>query len=163
MTIFHGQQRSFKVSDDLLFIEFSLEDFPEYLSWFQDPELNRRLVPMKENDEWLSHVLNDKDGCTYSVIQNRKLISVIGIIFPDTKHKYYCISNIAIHPAHQRKGLGKIILEKLMLLHESKKAQHWRAYIDASNSIAFSFFEKNGWEASDETADNMYCFQFISK
>ena len=59
---------------------FRKQDFPEYLSWFKDPDLNKRLGPMEAEDEWLQYVLNDQGGSTYSIFQNKNLVSVIGVV-----------------------------------------------------------------------------------
>lgn len=43
------------MSPTLDFKAFKKEDYPEYYSWFKDPDLNNRLGPMKEEGEaWLA-------------------------------------------------------------------------------------------------------------
>jgi hypothetical protein len=49
--------------------KFLREDFPEFRTWFADPELNRRLGPMEEDDEWLD-VLSQQDAIEYSIFRD---------------------------------------------------------------------------------------------
>lgn len=125
---------------------FSKEDFPEYLRWFDDAELNLRLGPMKEDDEWLSSVLNDETGPTYSLFLDKELVSVIGIAYPDIQHPMYCITNIAVKPSLRGKGIGKEVLRKTMEFHQLEKDQYWIAYVEEDNTNAKLFFDRNGWK-----------------
>lgn len=144
---------------ELDFILFEKADFPEYLSWYKDPDLNKQLGPMEENDEWLS-TLDNEEGCTYSVFQHKKLVAVIGIVFPDTDYPHYCITNIAIKPTLRSKGIGKKVVEKIMQLHQPKKGQSWIAHVDEKNPRAKLFFENNGWKCTTLPAKNNGMFMF---
>jgi hypothetical protein len=55
----------------LTFAPFKIEDRPEYLSRFEDPELAEQLGPMVENDPRLHQVLHadPNDQIDYSVFQ----------------------------------------------------------------------------------------------
>ena len=44
----------------LEFRRFQEEDYPEYASWFTDPELNRRLGPIDQ--DWLEAVLCESES-----------------------------------------------------------------------------------------------------
>jgi len=153
---------------ELDFKIFKKEDFPAYLSWFQDPDLNKQLGPMKEDDEWLTYTLNEQnglteyDGCTYSIFQNKKLVSVIGIAYPDREAPTYVISSIAVKPFLRSRGIGKKILKKLMKLHPLKKGQYWVAYVDEKNLKAKLFFEKNGWKCVTKSPENngMFLYEY---
>lgn len=156
---------------ELDFKIFKKEDFPEYLSWYQDPELNRRLGPMEEDDEWLQHTLeeqndpNNHGGCTYSIFQNEKLVSVLGIVYPDQEGPNYGITNIAVKPQLRSKGIGNLVLKKLIQLHPLKEGQVWKAYVDESNPKAKLFFESNGWRCDSESPEhnNMFMLEYRTK
>ena len=152
-------------------LEFKIiqkKDFPEYLSWFQDPDLNKQLGPLKEDDEWFTYVLNEQnrlteyDGCTYSIFQNKKLVSVIGIAYPDGEDPTYTITSIAVKPILRSRGIGRRILKKLMTLHPLKKGQYWKAHVDEKNPKAKLFFENNGWSYLIKPPENngMYLFEY---
>ena len=152
----------------LTFTPFKKEDFPEYLSWFQDPELQERLGPMEEEDEWLTYALNQQQGLTefaggtYSVFEHEKLVAVVGVEYPDQKIPTYGISSIAVNPMLRGSGLGKRILQGIMKLHPLKNGQHWIAYVDEKNQQAKSFFEHNGWKCAREIPDHhgMYLLEY---
>jgi RimJ/RimL family protein N-acetyltransferase len=156
------------MDSELQFKIFIKEDFLEYLSWFQDPDLNDQLGPMKEEDEWLTYVLNEQkgltenDGCTFSIFQNQKLVSVVGIAFPNKKEQKYCITNIAVNPQLTNRGIGKRILKKVVKLYPLKKGQYWIAYVDKNNIKAKLFFEHNGWTCDIKSLvnDDIYLFEY---
>jgi len=156
------------MNTDLDFKIFKIEDFPEYLSWYQDPELNKHLGPMEEDDEWLTYLLNQQkgltefDGCTYSVFQNKKLVCVIGVEYPDDENPTCGISSFAVNPIFKRKGIGKKSLQKLLKLHPLKKGEYWIASVGEKNPKAKLFFENNGWKCVAEPPENnnMYLFEY---
>lgn len=133
---------------------FKKEDFPEYLTWFQDPDLHKRLGPMEDDDEWLTEILQDDDGCTYSVFMNEKLVAVIGLVFPNKEFPIYCISSIAVKPMLRSKGIGKKVLQGIIELHPLEKGQYWKAFVDEKNPKATSFFERNGWKFVGRLPEN---------
>jgi hypothetical protein len=65
----------------LTFSPFKIEDRPEYLSRFDDPELNGQLGPMVENDPRLHQALHadPSDNIDYSVFQGEQMVAEIGI------------------------------------------------------------------------------------
>jgi ribosomal protein S18 acetylase RimI-like enzyme len=145
---------------DFRFVPFRAEDFPEYLSWYKDEELDSHLGPMKENDEWLHHVLQRTDGKEYSVFTGNKLVAVVGTLFPDAKHPSYYITNFAMKPNLRAQGIGTKILNELIALHPLKKGESWIAFVDVRNPKAKSFFEKSGWKSSDKP-DEHGMFQLV--
>ena len=150
---------------DLDFQLFKREDYQAYYSWFQDPDLNRQLGPMeKENDEWLEYIFKEgaDEGCTYSVFSGKKLVSVVGITYPDEENQAYCITSIAVKPSLRNGGLGKSILRGIMYLHSLKKGQYWKAYVDIENPRAKQFFENNGWECTSlpPANNNMFLLEY---
>ena len=135
----------------LLFSKFTKKDFPEYKAWYEDAELNMRLGPM--DDAWLEHVMNETDGCQYSVFHDKELVAVIGFKFPDSKHPAYFITDFAMKPNLRNKGIGSEILHELIKQHPLKPRQTWKAFVDIRNPRAKTFFEKNGWVCLSETPD----------
>ena len=144
----------------LKFSKFKNDDFSEYKSWYVDLELNKRLGPM--NNMWLDHVMNATGGCQYSVFHNKKLIAVVGIIFPDAKHSSYYITDFALKPHLRNQGIGSEVLKEMMNSHPLKSGQSWKAFIDERNPKAKSFFEKNGWSCLSKTTDKhgMFTLEF---
>ncbi len=143
-------------------------DFPEYLSWFKDSDINKQLGPLKKDDEWFTYVLNEQKGlteyagCTYSVFQNKKLVSVFGIAFPDKEEPTYTITSIAVKPFLRSKGIGKRILKKVMELHPLKKGEYWQAFVSVTNPKAELFFENNGWRCVSKSPEknDMYIYEY---
>ncbi len=143
---------------NLIFQKFKRVDFPEYLSWFEDSELDKQLGPMTENDEWLTSVLEKKEGVEYSIFQNGHMVAELGF-YPSTKEQsYYLLSNLAVKPSLRGQGIGKLVLEKLMKLHPLKKGEAWRTYVDNENLKAKRFFEKSDWVCLSEPPENNNMF-----
>lgn len=134
------------------FRRFKAEDFAEYKLWFQDALLQRELGPM--DDEWLDAVLNEKDGCEYSVVRNRELVAVIGVKFPQAEHPDFYLTDFAIKPSLRGKGFGSQILAELLQLHPIKPHQTWRGFVSCGNEQAKGFFRKNGWVIGSEPDDH---------
>ena len=65
----------------LTFSPFKIEDWPEYLSRFDDPELAGQLGPMKENDPRLHQVLHadPNENLDYSIFQGEQMVAEIGV------------------------------------------------------------------------------------
>lgn len=143
--------------------KFKKEDYPEYFSWFQDPDLNKRLGPMEEEDEWLDYALNEEDGGTYSLFLNEKLVAVIGIAYPDKEDAIYVITSIAVKPSLRSKGIGQQVLKKIIKLHPLTQGQSWIAYVDEKNPNAKLFFENNGWRCKSTPPENNNMFAFEYK
>lgn len=131
---------------ELNFRAFTAEDFPLYQRWYEDAILNASLGPMNMNDEWLTCVLNQKDAIQYSVFLAGGLVAVVGVQFPSFGYPFYCITDLAIKPALRGQGIGSLILQKLLNLHQLQDAQTWRAFVDVRNPEAKLFFEKNDWK-----------------
>jgi len=154
------------LNTELDFKLFVMEDFSEYLSWYEDHDVNKQLGPVKEDDEWLTYLLDQHngltefDGCTYSVFQNKELVAVIGIEFPDKVHPTYGLSSIAIKPSLRRMGIGKRVLDKLLKLHPLKEGEYWIASVGDENPKAKLFFEYNGWKCVAEPPENNNMFLF---
>lgn len=158
------------MTTELNFQIFKREDYTDYYRWFEDPDLNKWLGPMKEEgEEWLTHVLKEQSestgqaGNTYSIWGEHKLVGVIGILYPDKESSSYAITSIAVNPSLRNKGLGKRILKRLLELYSLKNGEYWVAYVDLQNVRARSFFEKNGWKSGKESRDedNMLLFELI--
>ncbi len=130
-----------------VYAPFREADFPEYKSWYEDADLHARLGPM--DDEWLTHVMKKEDGLQYSVFLDGALIAVIGLLLPNERHPAYYITDVAVKPSLRSKGVGSEILQQFMVWHGSETCRTWRAFVDARNSQAKAFFERNGWSSSD--------------
>jgi ribosomal protein S18 acetylase RimI-like enzyme len=146
----------------LVIAQFTKKDFPIYKDWFEDTELNTRLGPM--DDDWLEYVMNQVDGCQYSVFDENKLVAVIGIILPDEKHPAYYITDFAIRPDLRGKGVGSEVLRSFLKQFPLKPGQTWKTFVDTRNPRAKTFFESNGWVCQSEfpDKDGMFELQFQS-
>ena len=157
-----------KEDTSLTFTVFNKEDFSEYLSWFQDAELNKQLGPMEPNDEWLTYTLNqqvglqDSEGYTYSVFRHEELVAVIAFDYPTEAVRAYYISSLAVKPKKKGIGIGTQDLQKIMELHPPTHAIDWIAFIQRNNPKAKLFFEKNGWECISDATNktDMWSFAF---
>lgn len=143
--------------EELIFIKFKSEHYEEYKSWFENKHIKAALYDIE--GEWLDFVLNDTTGIEYAIFKENTMVAVIGIQFPTKNHPYYVIQNIAINPSHFRKGIGRMVIEKLLSLHPLSHKHHWLAYVETKNHIAQKFFGNLAWTKSKcENDDNMVKF-----
>lgn len=144
---------------NLKLVPFERAHFPEYKSWYKDVELNTHLGPM--DDEWLEHVLDDEHGCEYSVVQEEKMVAVVGITFPVPDHPYYFLTDLAVHPNSRGTGIGSKALQLLMQKFPLQEGETWRVVINQQNTKAQSFFEKNGWQLISNEPDEHGMLMFM--
>ncbi|SIQ18372.1 GNAT family N-acetyltransferase [Aquipseudomonas alcaligenes] len=139
---------------------FLRDDFAEYRSWYNDPQLNKQLGPMDE--EWLEYVLNDSDGEQLCFFEKSRMVAVVGLA-EDPHVGAWVISDIAVNPALRGQGIGRRALE-LLLKHPRYQYQRvWQAYVMEDNSAARIFFARLGWlcVAEPGAEDPMYCYRRI--
>lgn len=149
---------------ELKFREFRRTDFSEYLSWFQDSELNKYLGPMHDNDEWLQEVLSEQPGSIdYSVLVGDTLVAVVGLYLPKADYPHFVLSNLAVKPLLRGQTIGKKVIEELIKRHSLLSGQSWLAFVDKENGSAWRLFTKCGWErvANVVTPNEMYLFEYI--
>lgn len=144
----------------LILTKFRKKDYEEYLSWFEDPELNARLGPMQAGDGWLEQVLQQTDGCEYSVFRDGELVAEVGIYYPDESHPWYTISNVVVKPSLRGQGIGKEAIQALMSLPELQQDVGWRAFVDVDNATAKHFFESMGWVCLSSPTEDDEMFMF---
>ena len=143
----------------LSFAKFKATDFPEYRSWYDDPELNKHLGPPVDQ-EWLDYVIAETDGCQYSVFDDGELVAVVGIKFPDAVHPAYTVTDIAVKPQLRERGIGSQVIADLIELHKLKPGQLWAAFVSVNNPRARSFLEKRGWVCKCETPNEYGMLEF---
>ena len=149
------------MADQLIFSLFEEKDFPEYRSWYEDAELDKRLGPM--NEDWLKHIRHEADGCQYSVFRDDELVAVVGIKYPTEQYTYYCITDLAIKPSLRGQGIGSEVLKGLMSHPDLQEQKMWRSYVDERNPKAKAFLQKNGWICIGDSPDEhgMWIFSIV--
>ncbi len=132
----------------LEFRKFETQDFLEYKAWFEDSKLKQAIGFVDE--DWLKHILQDKEGVELAVLIESELIAVIGIKFPSENNKSYAITNIAVKPNLRNSGIGSRVLNALLDRTKLLDGEFWICYVDFKNKTAQQFFEKNGWKKYPE-------------
>lgn len=114
---------------NLEFRRFQKDDFPEYTSWFMDPELDRRLGPIDQ--EWLDAVLSKKEseGVAWTVLRDKEMVALIETVFDPQGHLPAGIAAIAINPGLRRQGIGTAVLERILHLHYNQGIHEHVAYV----------------------------------
>lgn len=143
----------------LVFEKFEAEHFPEYQSWYEDPELNRHLGPM--DHVWLDDMLEEPHGREFSVFRGEELVAVVRVYYPDPDPFYY-ISEFAVKPGLRKQGIGSLVLEHLMETLPLANRYSWRALVHDNNQAARTLFEKHGFVstfASPED-DGMHYYEY---
>src|SRR6266536_791298 len=99
---------------------FQAEHYAEYVSWFADEELNRRLGPMAETDEpWLAAVLAEtgSEAATWAVFRGDEMVAVVEAAYDPENAAWAAITAIATKPALRRQGIGEAVLRRILSLH----------------------------------------------
>jgi RimJ/RimL family protein N-acetyltransferase len=139
---------------DLIFTKFQREYYPEYASWYADPELNKRLGPMDES--WLNYVLSEDEekGVTWAIFLVTEMVAVIHLVF-DPQGILPCgITDIAIKPTRRRQGIATAIIHQLLAEHYQQGMKSHIAYIKDSNQASRYLFEKIGFFPNSEPDKN---------
>jgi len=130
---------------DLEFKHFRQEHYPEYASWFTDPDLNRWLGPM--DTAWLDAVLCEPQsvGVTWAVFRDAALVAVVETCF-DLQDPLVCyIRAIATKPALRGSGIGTAVLQHLFDRHARQGIAKHTTYISTHNPGSIRFFERLGF------------------
>lgn len=132
-------------ANTLVFDRFRREHFDEYLAWFVDPELNRRLGPM--DDEWLTAILGETDeqGITWAVFVGSEFVGVVETVFGSDLP--CAITAIAVKPAWRRQGLGRAMLRQLFVDYRARGIEAYLAYVEQTNVAASKLLLDEGFRA----------------
>lgn len=132
---------------NLCFRKFTPEDYPEYASWFNNPELNRRLGPM--DTVWLNDVTSrdEADGVTWAVFLDKGMVGVVETAFDRQQRQPAAVVGIAVKPDCRRQGIGTAILRQLLFMHEQNGITCHCAFIHVDNFASRRLFEKVGFSA----------------
>jgi RimJ/RimL family protein N-acetyltransferase len=130
---------------NLEFRRFQREYYPEYVSWFVDPELNRHLGPMGE--DWLEAVLSEPEaeGVTWAVFRDDQMIAVIETFFDPSDSLSAIITGLATKPDLRRAGIGTTVLRMILARHRRKGIVKHVVYISINNPAGRRCAEKAGF------------------
>ena len=129
---------------------FQSEHYAEYLAWFADEELNRRLGPMAETDEpWLAAVLAEtgSDAATWAVFRGDEMVAVVEAAYDPEIAAWAAITAIATKPGLRRQGIGEAVLRRVLSLHQQRGITEHVAYVKLDNEAARCCIEKVGFAA----------------
>jgi RimJ/RimL family protein N-acetyltransferase len=129
---------------------FQAEHYAEYVSWFADEELNRRLGPMAETDEpWLAAVLAEtgSDAATWAVFRGDEMVAVIEAAYDPETAAWAAITTIATRPSLRRQGIGETVLRRILSLHQERGITEHIAYVALDNQAGRRCIEKVGFAA----------------
>ena len=138
----------------LRFERFSREQFDDYLGWFADAELNRRLGPM--DDDWLTAILDESEeqGMTWAVFASSELVGVIETVF--SPGLPCAITAIAVKPSRLRQGLARSMLQRLFTDYEARGIESYMAYVEQTNVAASRLLINEGFRAVSGPNDKGY-------
>ena len=141
--------------------EFTRADNVEYSLWFADRSMNRYLGPAWSSEE-LDQILKNEAGSVLSVFHSSELIGVVSMALPNSEHKRYGVTGVAVKPQKQRQGFGAKILLALQKYYKTPHGQEWMGFVNVGNDLAQQFMEKQGWEKGD-IENEMYRYMYIQR
>ena len=127
------------------FSRFQIEHYPEYASWFIDPELNRQLGPMDKN--WLEAVLSEPEfvGVTWAVFRDNEMIAVVETVFDPENQACAAIPALATRPELSQQGIGTACLRLILSYHKHNGITEHVAYISVDNTAGQRCAKKAGF------------------
>lgn len=143
------------------FRKFSRAEYEEYDSWFENKDIQKSLGYIDE--EWFEYINNNKKGIELAVFQDNILIAVIGLAYPNAEDSSYFITNMAVKPTLQNRGLGSQILKTLIDKTDLKPNEFWAVNVFKFNIKAQRFFEKNTWKKMGEIEEDMIQYEYHKK
>ncbi len=114
----------------------------------KDAEEMAKLDKLCFSDPWslqaFEQELWDNDAAFYLVaVLSGKVIGYAGLwAILDEGH----ITNIAVHPDHRRKGLGRVMLSELIRVSQENGIDKHTLEVRASNESAIKLYEKFGFK-----------------
>jgi len=144
----------------LEFRRFEKNYYSEYVTWFADPELDRRLGPMDQ--AWLDAVLAEPEaaGITWAVFCDAELVAVVETGFDPEGQALAIIMAIAVKPALRHQGLGATVLQKLLALHHEQGIDKHIAYVAQDNAPARRLIERVGFVITSSEPDEHGYLEF---
>lgn len=136
--------------------EFSLDDWPWVLEWFQDAILNRELGPM--DTDWLDAVLAERNGVQLVAMREGQPVALIGCAWGLDQDQSHYITNIAVAPSMRGQGVGMQALDLVMAWPGHPPAVKWTAFVNPRNTPAQSLLRKSEWQAIG-VSDGMIAFE----
>jgi GNAT superfamily N-acetyltransferase len=138
---------------NLIFRRFRSEYYPDYASWFSDPELNRRLGPMDR--DWLDCVLSEPEaaGEVWAVFRGPELVAVVETAYDPQGTLPAAITGVATKPALRRQGIGVAVLRHIVAVHRSRGIAEQIAYISVDNLAGRRCAESAGFAAVQAEPD----------
>jgi len=146
---------------DIQIREATIDELPALLElnqkiFVKNPQFDRDLILdfslTPEGIEYFKKEFKREDGCFLFAEQNGKLIGYVNggsKKFAHRKSKYFEIDNLGVIPEEKGKGIGKLLLDKI--LEWAKRKDYQKIYLNcyAKNSEALSFYKKSGFNEID--------------
>ena len=111
--------------------------------------------------EWHSlehYLLQCPPGSQLVAVRGDEILGYIGFREPtgmeSNRHVYEL--NIAVHPSHRRKGLGRILIEELKVLAQLRGKSKLRLRVLSSNPGAIAFYKVCGFKEEGRLVKEYY-------
>ena len=101
--------------------------------------------------QWEKELTDPKRVCIGLIeLETKKLLGLCSAwLVIDELH----ITSIAVHPAHQRKGLGKLLLSDLLKRPSSLRANQIHLEVSVTNKPAMAFYKSMGFKTIGKRPD----------
>ncbi len=99
---------------------------------------------MWSNDHWEQELIDSRRICVGTINGQTLLALATGHMVIDEFH----LTAIAVHPKHQKKGLGKSILSNIFKKAKTKGAKLATLEVDRENYPALNFYKSQGFKTT---------------
>ena len=104
------------------------------------------LTTSDEYSELLRMIRRNPDYCFVLEVENE----LIGAVLGGYDGRRGWIHHLAVHPAHQKKGYGKLLLNEVIDSFERDKIVKIKLEVLESNNKVIEFYKMQGWDLRSE-------------
>lgn len=130
--------------DQLKFRLYKTEDYQIVKQLWIDSGL---LLTLSDKKDELQ-ILANHQGNKFYIIE--KIDIIIGTVICTFDGRRGYIQHVAVKPAEQNKGIGKLIMDHAMKYYTDKRVVKVHLMVERSNKEVVDFYEKLGWKIRDD-------------
>ena len=141
-------------AEDIFQISELLSEFFAYNAE-QQPNKYRAAI---ENGDYPRAVLDSDTGVFFVAEADKRILGLIHIEENSTlpypsiaPHKFACIMDFFVKPAHRKKNIGHLLLEEAKAWAQSRNLDHIELMVLENNEIGKSFYEGAGFVTTSQT------------
>jgi len=124
--------------------QFIIKDYDQIIKIWQEAGIN---IGSSDTEDEIEKMLNRNPNLFLVGRVHEKIIAVVLGGF-DGRRGY--VHHLAVDPAYQNKGYGKMLMDELMLRFKQMKVHKIHLFIEKYNRSVINFYKKLEWDIRDD-------------